>query len=44
MVCCRSVQVEIRGSSVRVFVNQGCSQRGVLSALLLNMVYEVDRP
>jgi hypothetical protein len=30
MLRCRSVHVEIRGSSVRVFVNRGCSQRGVL--------------
>jgi hypothetical protein len=31
---------EIRGSSVRVLVNQGCPQRGVLSPLLWNMVVD----
>jgi hypothetical protein len=36
MLCCRSVRgsVEIRGSSVRVLVNRGCPQGGVLSSLL----------
>jgi hypothetical protein len=41
MLSCRSVQVEIRGSSVRMLVNQGCLQRGLLSPLLWNMVYFV---
>jgi hypothetical protein len=40
MLCCRSVQVEIRRSSVRVLVNRGCPQRGVLSPLLWNMVVD----
>jgi hypothetical protein len=34
MLRCRSVRVEIRGSSVRVLVNRGYPQGGVLSPLL----------
>jgi hypothetical protein len=40
MLCYRSVQVEIRGSSVRVLVNRGCPPKGVLSPLLWNMVVD----
>jgi hypothetical protein len=40
MLCCRSVRVEIRRSSVRVFVNWGCPQGGILSRLLWNMVVD----
>jgi hypothetical protein len=40
MLRCRSVRVEIRGSSFRVLVNRRCQQGGVLSPLLWNM--EVD--
>jgi hypothetical protein len=41
MLRCRSVRVEIRGSSVRMLVNRGCSQRRVLSPLLWNIVVTV---
>jgi hypothetical protein len=42
MLRCRRVRVEIRGSSVRVFVNWGCPQGGVLSPLrrLCNAHYQ----
>jgi hypothetical protein len=40
MLLCRSVLVEIRRSSVRVLVNQGCPQGGVLSPLLWNIVVD----
>jgi hypothetical protein len=40
MLRCRSVRVEIRGSSVRVLVNRRCPQREVLSALLWNMAVD----
>jgi hypothetical protein len=41
MFHCQSVRVEIRGSSVRVLVNRGYPQGGVLSPLLWDMVAEV---
>jgi hypothetical protein len=44
MLRCRRVRVEIRGSSVRVLVNQGCPQRLVLSTLLWNMVVDCLLP
>jgi hypothetical protein len=34
MLCCQSVRIEMRGSSVRVLVNRGCPQGGVLSHML----------
>jgi hypothetical protein len=37
MLRCRSVQVEIRGSNVRVLVSRRCPQEGVLSPLLWNV-------
>jgi hypothetical protein len=40
MFCCRSVRVEISGSSIRVLVNRGCLLEGVLSPLLWNMVVD----
>jgi hypothetical protein len=40
MLCYRSVRVEIRERSVRVLVNRGCPQRGVLSRMLMNMVVD----
>jgi hypothetical protein len=40
MLRCQSVRVEIRESSVRVFVNRGCPQEGVLSHLLWKMVVD----
>jgi hypothetical protein len=40
MLRCRSVRVEIRGSSIRVLVNRGCPLGGVMSPLLWNMVVD----
>jgi hypothetical protein len=40
MLRCRSVRVEIRGSNIRVLVNRGCPQGGVLSPILWNMVVD----
>jgi hypothetical protein len=40
MLGCRNIRVEIRGNSVRVLVNWGCPQGGVLSPLLWNMVVD----
>jgi hypothetical protein len=37
---CRSVRVEIRGSSVRVLVNRGCLEGVVLSPMLWRMVMD----
>jgi hypothetical protein len=38
MLCCQSVRVDIRRSSVRVLLNRGWPQGGVLSPLFWNMV------
>jgi retron-type reverse transcriptase len=38
MLWFRSVRVEIRGCSVRVLVNRGCPQGGVMSPLLWKIV------
>jgi hypothetical protein len=40
MLRCRSIRVENRGSSVRVLINRGCPQGGILSPLLWNMVVD----
>jgi hypothetical protein len=40
MLRCRIVRVEINGSRVRVLVDRGCLQGGVLSTLLWSMVVD----